>query len=190
MSLDSDEIMVGQNGSISVAAYGTTLPTSINSVIHADFLDLGYLTEDGVTFTDGKTINDVNAWQSFYPLRKIISARESMVKFALEQWNIYTVQLAFGGGSVTEPSTGEYKYVPPSPEEVDYRSMVVDWQDGTTNYRLVIPRGLVTESVETSLVRSEQATLPITFSVLGADAQDAWYFLTDDPGFDTATAAS
>jgi hypothetical protein len=130
------------------------------------------------------------AWQEFYPARKLISAREGMVSFNLLQWNRYTVQLAFGGGTVTEGTSGEYTYSPPSPETIDYRSVVIEWQDGAKDYRLVIPKAMVTENVETNLVRTEAAVLPITLSIVGVSGNDPWYLLTDDPSFDTDTGAS
>lgn len=189
MSLDAAELTVGANGSINIASYGTTLPTDIDEALHADFLELGYVTEDGVTFKDGKTIEGKKAWQSFYDVRKIVTARDAMVKFTLEQWNRFTVILAFGGGAVTDTANG-VKYEPPNPEDIDERSAVIAWTDGDKDYRIVIPKCIVADDVETNLKRTDLALLPITLGVIGVDGFKPWTFLTNDPNWELTGTAS
>lgn len=181
---DADEIVVAGNGSIYVGELGATAPADILDTIDpAEFFELGYANEDGVTFTDGKTIEDINAWQSFYALRRIMTAKEGTLAFNLLQWNGATVRLAFGGGSVTEDQAGAYRFTPPAPGVVDERSMIIAWVDGSKNYRLIVPRGMVTENVETQLTKSAAGELPITFGVNGQEGVDPWYLQTDDPAF-------
>lgn len=186
MTKDPNEIVVGANGSVYVAPVGSTEPATISAALDAAFIELGYTDEDGVTFSDGKTIEDIRVWQSFYPVRKLVTERESSVSFNLMQWNKTTVPLAFGGGAVTEDAVGEYRYTPPAPETLDERAMIVEWLDGLYTYRLVIPRGTVEDAVETELVRTNAAALPITFGVTGVEGNDAWYLLTDDPELNPA----
>lgn len=183
MPNDADEIVVAANGTVRVAPVGSTQPTNPTSAPVAAWVDLGYVTEDGATFTDSKEIEDVLAWQSFYPVRKIVTAKEATLAFSLRQWNEATVKLAFGGGTITNPSLGVWKFVPPDPETLDERALMLDWQDGDKNYRLIFPKGLVTEAVETQLVRTGSAELPITFSAVPATGDDAYILLTDDIAF-------
>lgn len=184
MSNDADEIVIAANGIVRVAPVGTTAPTDPTSAPAAAWRHLGYVTEDGATFTDSKEIEDILAWQSFYPVRKIVTSKDARVSFALRQWNENTIPLAFGGGSVTNPSTGVWRYAPPSPEDIDERALMIDWQDGTKDYRLIIPKGIVTDAVETNLVRTDSAVLPITFAAVPAStSDDPWYLLTNDIAF-------
>lgn len=192
MPKDVDEIVVGANGSIYIAPAGTALPDSISEALGVAFVDLGYVTEDGVSFTDSKTMESVRAWQSFYDLRKIITAKDAVASFSLMQWSGANVALAFGGGDVEEvvaPVTGppaepgEYRYHPPAPEVIDERVLVVEWSDGAKDYRLSFPRGMVTENVETNVTRSAAALLPISFGILGQDGEDPWILDTNDPAF-------
>jgi hypothetical protein len=181
---DADQIVVAANGTVYVAPVGTTQPTDPTSAPAAAWVDLGYITEDGATFTDSKEIEDILAWQSFYPVRKIVTGKEASASFALRQWNENSIPLAFGGGSVTNPSTGVWRYVPPNPEDLDERALMIDWQDGDKNYRLIIPKGLVTEAVETQLVRTGSAELPITFAAVPASTDDdPFVLITDDLAF-------
>lgn len=183
---DVDEIVVGANGTVWAAPVGTAAPADQDAVPGAGWLDLGYTSEDGVTFRDAKTLEAIPVWQLFHPARRIVTERDTNVEFVLRQWGKDQVPFAFGGGEVTTPTAGNFKYTPPAPEEIDERALMVDWQDGTKHYRLVIIRGMVSEGVETNFVRAAAADLPITFSVNGSDVGDPWYLLTDDPAFDPA----
>lgn len=181
---NADAIVVAGNGTVRVAPVGTTEPTTPTAAPSAAWLDLGFVTEDGVTFTDSKDIEDVLAWQSFYPVRKIITGKEATLAFSLREWDERTIPLAFGGGSVTNPSAGVWRYAPPAPGTLDLRAMMIDWQDGSKNYRLIVPRGLVVEEVETNLTRTGSAELPITFSAIPASTSaDPYKLLTDDIAF-------
>jgi hypothetical protein len=183
---DTDQIVVGGNGSVFVAPVGSTEPTSISIALDAAFIDIGYVTEDGATFLDGKTIEDINVWQLFYAARKLITGKEASLAFVLAQWSETVIPLAFGGGITIVDIVGEFSYTPPAPGVLDERAMILEWVDGTKNYRLIIPRGLVTENVETNIVKTGSAELPITFSIVGSAAGIPWYLQTDDPALDPA----
>lgn len=198
MTVDATEVVVGADGRVSVAPVGTAVPTSATASLDAAFIEVGYISEDGVTFKSGADIEDINAWQSFYPIRKLITARSAGVEFVMRQWNGDNILLAFGGGQVVE-SGGTTTYAPPTPSEFDERVMVVEWEDGDNNYRLVIPRGLASGEVETHLVRNAAADLPIAFDVTPSGDADTlsstptapelatqpWYLITDSSEFAT-----
>lgn len=181
---DAAEVVVGANGQVYVSPTDTPGPTDSTGALDADFIELGFVSEDGATVTDSKDVENIGAWQSFYAIRRIITGREFTVAFALRQWNGDTVTLAFGGGEVTENATGEFEYAPPEPETLDERSLVLDWQDGTRNFRLYVPRGIVSDNVETNITRASAADLPINFAALPLDTETAIFSLfTDDPAF-------
>lgn len=185
MAQDSDEVVVGASGDIYVAPVGTALPATPTASLNAAFTDsLGYLTDDGVSWAPNFEVNQIPAWQSFYPIRTIITGRNITVGFSLMQWNTDTVRLAFGGGEVTEPSDNVFKYTPPDASELDERTLVLDWADGDKDYRLVVPKGLVSDLGETNLTRTDAGVLPITFTINAPPAgEDPWFLLTNDPAF-------
>lgn len=290
MANDSGEILVGANGTVWVAETTDAPPTNIGTAmtaVDAGWTELGFLSEDGVTWTDGKTVEGIPVWQSFYDARRIVTARESMVAFVLRQWDAVTIPFAFGGGEITgggataeveavtlesfggvdtfkltwnavestttvtrgtnntaagikaviegiagftadvtvsnvtdggflvtwnDPGTvasvlsvtsgtggvtgdvtvltagsnaagAEYVYTPPEPEELDERSLTVEWQDGDKDYRLYFPRGMVTEAIESKLSRGAAADLPITFAALSDGTDPVFQLFTNDPSF-------
>lgn len=100
MSNDASQIVVGANGTISVAPVGSPLPTDVASPLDGAFAELGFTDDSGVKFTDARTYNPVPAWQSLYPIAQLLQSKESTLAFVLRQWNSANVLLGFGGGAI------------------------------------------------------------------------------------------
>lgn len=182
---NSSEITVGQSGQVYVAPVGTALPTTPTASLNAAFVGLGYLNEDGATVNVNPDFQDFNAWQEFSPVRIDKTAQNAQVSFSLMQWDEDTVPLAFGGGTVTSPSSGVYRYELPTPSTgLDERALILDADDGGEHHRWIFPRVIAVEAVETNYRRSAEALLPITARVLiptGGVAAGA--YLTDSAAF-------
>ena len=103
----------------------------------------------------------------------------------LLQWNAESLKLAFGGGSVatTAGPPAYYTYTPPAPEDIDFRAVVLEWEDGTKDYRLHVPKALVTDTSSITLARSDAAGIPLTLSVIATDGTDPFTIITNDPAF-------
>lgn len=180
---NASETLVGANGYVWVAAIDSPEPTNPTGTPDAAWTELGYLSEDGVTWSVSKTAEDINAWQSFYPIRQVVTATSSTLSMTMRQWNADTLVLALGGGTVTE-NLGIFTYEPPAPGTIDERAVMVDWNDGDRNYRLIVRRAVVSDAVETQLQRGAAADLPVTFTVLGNQTGDSpFILLTDDEAF-------
>lgn len=186
----ASEITVGANGRVLVADYSavSVWPTTVAAALPAQFVEVGFVSEDGVTFTDSKTIADVKAWQAFYPVRKIITEKMSKIEFIMQQYNDNTVKAAFGGGIVAVAS-GVVTYTPPVPGEIAVLAMVLEWTDGTDIYRLVMPRGMVTGEVSSKVTRTDNADLPVSFEAtplssptVGQLGTQPWYLLSNAAG--------
>lgn len=186
MAQDPDEIVVAPAGEIYTAPVGTTEPTDETAALDAAFVELGLCTTDGLTFRDGASQENIFSWQRFQPIRVVLTEKNTQVVFALQQWNRETIVVAFGGGTVTEPTANHYKFEPPDPGDgVAELCIVADWHDGDKDYRLVVPRASLGDTVETQFTRSAEAQLPLTFNVLGPETGAAWYLLTNDPAFES-----
>lgn len=188
MSKDPNEIVVGANGSIYVAPVGTSAPTTVASALNGAFVELGYTSEAGVTLNRSQTITDIRVWQSRYPARRIVEDEVLSASFALRQWNRDTVELALGG-EVASQGGGNFKLTPlPVDDAIDTRILVIEWQDGDDkDYRLVIPRCVVTDTGDITVARTGAADLPVTLSVLAEEGGgDPWTLFTNDPAFATS----
>lgn len=189
MGVDASEVVVGANGRVLVAAADDVsesgMPDDVDSELSGDWTEVGYVSEDGITFKAGQTVDDIPAWQSFYPIRKVVTAKTAGCEFVMRQWNAFNLILAFGGGSIDD-STGDSVYIPAAPGELDERAICIEWVDGEDIYRLVFPRGMVTGEVSSNVVRTKAADLPISFEVTpegeaesGDLSTQPWYLITN-----------
>lgn len=187
MAGDASQIVVAGTGVVSIAPYGTTLPdgtTAVRESLDAAFVDLGFTTEDGVTLADGVSVEDIAAWQSSYPVRRVVSEYTGSVSFDLLQWSadIFAQVLS---GVVTEPVADTVrKFTPTRDGVVSEKSLVIDFDDGTNEYRWVVPKVGLAADIEIPLVRTAASAIPTEWGIVGGDAAGAWFMLTNDNAFD------
>lgn len=184
MAITADEVRVAGAGRVWVAPASSTLPTDSTTALDAAFVDLGYVTEDGVSFSFSRETENLNAWQGD-KLRVLSTEEPAEVSFALMQSNYDILPIALGGGTVTEPvaDSGEFKYTPPAKGTNTERTMVIEFNDGESiHYRYVLPRVQIEGEVSFTLQRGEALTYPLTFGVLDADPK--YEIFTDDPAWD------
>lgn len=187
MAQDATEITVAADGNLHIAPYGTALPadTGTRVALNAAFFDVGYTSEDGMTFSAGAEVEDIRVWQKATPARRIVTGRSLAVSGSLAQWNEETFAVAFGGGEWNTTSAGVYRYDPPGDSDaITEYSAVLDWADGDNEYRLVVRRATLADDVETQLVRNGPALLPISLTALTPDdADNAWFVVTNNANF-------
>lgn len=181
MALDADEIVVAGGGHVYVAPLGTTIPTDATTAWAVGWDELGYMTEDGVTITPGQESTELNAWQSFYPVRRLSTRKTLEASFTMMQWNRETLALAFGGGTFTT-ATGVTTYEPPE-AGADYTVMLgIEAIDGSKITRIIIERGNVSDVGAMPFIRTGAAVIPITFAMLAAEgATNPFTIVSNDP---------
>lgn len=181
---DSDEIAVFANGAVYRAPIGTALPTTAAASLNSEFTHLGYISEEGVTFSPSMDVEMIRAWQSFYPVKRFVTGRDATMSFELLQLNGENLSLAFGGGTFATVSSGQFSYTPPDPDDIDEFILLVQGVAGTDTWRIIFRRAMVTELSEITFARTDAARLPITVGVIADDntSTQPWLMLTDaDP---------
>ncbi|MFF8959111.1 phage tail protein [Streptomyces sp. NPDC014894] len=170
-SNNGKEIRVAGSGKVLFAAAGTPAPADATIAWDAaKWTELGYTTTDGIKFNKKDKIDPVDTWQSVSPARFIYSDRDLTVKFQLLQLNKHTLPFFLGGGAVAAGAVaGEFKYDLANTPGPDERAIGVEFVDGSSRYRFVVPRGQVTETEEISLTRTGAVRLGITFTALAVD---------------------
>ncbi|MFG2138024.1 phage tail protein [Streptomyces sp. NPDC048650] len=170
------EIRVAGTGRILVAALAKPAPADTVAPWDATaWVDLGYTTTDGIKFNKKDKIDPVDTWQSVSPARFIYSDRDLTVKFQLLQMNKDTLPFFMGGDQAT-PLTGtgvapgQFSYSLQANPKQDERQLGIEFVDGTdVTYRIVVPRGQVTETEELGLTRTGAIKLGITFTALAVE---------------------
>lgn len=189
MAKTATNVRVALTGSVLTAPEGTAFPATISEAPDAAFADLGYTTEDGVTFNVERETEDIMGWQAVEPLRTIVTSEPKMASFVLRQLETETWLAAFGG-TITEPdstgSPGEFLWTPPEPGSLLTQALIIEFEDDkagvTVNWRFMFHRALRQGSSEAQLVRSDAVNLPIEYGMLAADP-DTWEVQSDDPDF-------
>lgn len=183
MTLDATEIIAGLGEAIYVGPTSEAYPTGL-AAPSGNWRHLGYVSEDGVTFASQPQFRDQLAWQSLRPIGKKKTGVEETVTFGLMQFNPHTVSFAFGGITFTD-STTFYSGEPPADTAApDYRSIIVDWSDGSNDYRLLFRKVLLTGNVEMALQAASDVVIPVELSILQPDSGKAWTLRTNDANFD------
>lgn len=182
---DATELIAAGSGEVYTAAYGTTLPTTPTATLDPAFHGLGFVTDDGIGRTHTPSITEFMAFQSSRPIRRERDTIEDQFVFTLMQWNEDTLVFAYGGGAITTVSAGIYRYDPPlDTDQLAEVSLVLDVNDGTEHHRIVVPRGNVTEAVESTYQRKATANLPVTFKALEPTSGGGTYYeVTDSDAF-------
>lgn len=185
MAFDSGDIRVAGQANIYLAPLGTAFPAW--DVVPADpWVDLGYVTPDGITATYGREVTEIYAMQSADPVRIISTKTPKTIAFEMMQQGRDQLILAMGGGTyaLEASETDVFRYTPPDASVIDERAMLVQMQDGVHIYRWEYKRVQNREGVEEKLLREDAATFPVTMSILvPTDASAPFHMITNDPAY-------
>lgn len=183
MAIDGSEVRVAGAGHVYVAPKGTALPTDL-SALDSKYVDLGYVTEDGVAFSFGREVEDLNAWQGD-KIRTLSTKEPATVAFALMQTNATIMTVAYGGGEITEQGTAPnktYTFTPPKSGTNTERILVIEFSDGADiTYRYVIPRSQIEGNVDYTLTRAGALTYPLTMGILDNGDAAKFTIISNDP---------
>jgi hypothetical protein len=187
MGADQSRIMVPQMARVWLAAVGTTAPTDATTAMGTGWFDVGYFTPDSLNWGSAADFQEVRSHQANYPTRQFQTSDSANVAVDLQEWSADNFKAVYGGGTVTSPSAGVYKFVPPKVGARDEVAVCVELQDNTKKYRRIAPRAIQVEGVEQSFARTSESILPLRLSVLGSDVADPWYDLSNDPAMAPGT---
>jgi hypothetical protein len=185
MALDTDNVRVGLTGRLYVAPIGTTAPTDTTTAWAAGWLDMGYLSEDGVEMTYSTETDDINAWQSLSPVRRILTSVDMTLQFTAIEMKRDTVLLYFPSASISTSGSVHTLAIPSAPDP-DERAIGLEWTDGPITNRLVIPRGEVTDRGSITTSRGGAVGLQMTVSAYATSAPEIASWMSDDPSWAAA----
>lgn len=144
MAQTIDEVRVGVDGVVSSAPKGTTAPTAVDSALGAGWVDLGYVSEDGVTESNATTTEKVRAWQRNAVVRTLITEGETTFACTLLQTNADTLK-EYYGLETADINTTSGSFVSSATVDRPHRSYVIDVIDGDELIRKYLPDGQITE---------------------------------------------
>lgn len=189
MALDAARVLVGTadqtnaTGAIFSAPLGTTVPTNATATLDAAFVDSGYVSEDGLSFTPEISTTDINEWNGSL-VRRIKETFNGTLSWAHLETNEQSLKNAFGEDAVTATaatqSHGNQLSVAIAGDLPAAKAWVFKLKDGDNRMLIVVPNGQVTGVEEVSFTSSDAITWGVTLSAYPDSAGNSIYIYTDD----------
>lgn len=153
-------------GAVYRAPSGTALPTDASTALAAAYLDMGYISEDGVTNNNSADSENVKAWGGAVVLTTPGEKADEWTMTFIESLNQNVLKAVYGESNVTVASDGKITVTAnsDSPEEAVY---VVDMiLKGGALKRVVIPNGSLSALGEIVYKDDEPVGYEVTLSAL------------------------
>ena len=161
-------------GSIFVAPAGTTLPTDATTALDAAFKNAGYISEDGVTNNNSKSIEKIKAWGGAVVMTYSNEHCDSFKFTVIETTNTDTLKLVYGDDNVT--ATSSLISVAANGKDPDDLSIVIELvlRNGKAK-RIVIPLCNVSEVGEITYDDTDAVGYETTVTALEDSAGNTHY---------------
>jgi len=113
MARDATQVRDFSEGYVFFAPLGTTLPTSINSILAlvetpGSWTSVGYISEDGLTMTPERSVDDIKAWANRATVRTVQTAYDFKFSFSMLETNADSIELWQGDPDGIVSTTPEH----------------------------------------------------------------------------------
>lgn len=160
------------SGAIYVAPKGTTLPTDASTALDKAFLELGYVSEDGVENENKPSTDNIKDW-SGSTIALLNKEKEDTWAFTLcEALNVNVLKTVFGSANVSGTlDTGIT--VKANNADQEHNVYVIDMilSDDYLK-RIVVPNGVISSLEKISYQASKLITYGITVTAMQGDDGD------------------
>lgn len=164
---DATKVSVGKpkvGGAIHWAPLGSTLPTSATASLDAAFVELGYVSEDGLTNNNSPESDTVKAWGGDTVLNLQTDRPDTFALTLLESLNEDVLKTIYGTSNVTKDESGNIT-VKATAEEMTSGCWVFDMiVKGGRAKRIVVPNGTISELGEITYKDDEAVGYNITIT--------------------------
>lgn len=166
---NTQNVSVGKGvvgGYLYAAPASTTAPTDYSTALAVAFVNLGYVTDDGATFStdaESNTFKDLNGTD----ILTSAGGRTRTLNVQLAEVKADTLKEVFGQSAVTVSAGGDIT-VAHSNSDMPHRMLVMELvlRDGR-KWRRVIKDAQVTEWGDLTVLYSDLVTFDITFTLNG-----------------------
>lgn len=169
MSTDATKVTAGKpmvGGAVHWAPLGTALPLNATATLAAAYVDMGYISEDGVTNSNEREAEEIKAWGGETVLTTQTDKTDTFGLTFIESMNIDVLKRVYGAANVTgDLETGIE--VKSNAKELEAGVWVIDMVlTGNCLKRIVIPNGKISEIGEISYTDSDVTGFECTITAL------------------------
>ena len=176
--LDSEKVRVALSGAVSVGPLGSPAPTSAASPIPPAYVDVGYISSDGIEESYDEDTQEIVAWQGAAVVRKSIKQSTAELKLTMIETSGVTLELYHKGSHVVSDGAGGWRLDVRGPN-ADPRSFIIDVIDGTKLIRIYVPNGEVTERGAAKYINDDAVGYEVTITCYPVDDVVMTKFSTD-----------
>jgi hypothetical protein len=161
MALDSTKVRAAVSGAVSVGPTTAAAPTGTGGTL-TGFVDLGYISDAGVTESRSRDTNDIRAWQGGALVRTLVTSGTLTYQFVMIETKLDTVKLFYGATVTSTVTDGNFVIIPTATG--GRQSFVVDVVDGAELIRTYLPQAEVSEVGDRVYVNSEAIGYEVTIT--------------------------
>lgn len=172
---DSANVSVGKGvagGYMFVAPAGTTLPEDNKTELDAKFVNMGYLGEDGISFSDSSS-NDKFVDMNGDPIDTTAGEVEKSFTVKFNEVKKDTWAIVYGAKNVRDAS-GVLEITDNGPSEEEHVAVFELLLKNGRKWRRIVPRCKLGETGDWSVVYSELVAREVTFTAL-KDGEKGYY---------------
>lgn len=192
MALNADNVIVALTGAALTAPKGTTAPTNTTAAWGVGWVDLGYISEDGITETPNDETNAIPAWQNGDTVREDITGSKTTYQFTVIECTRTALELYYPGSLVEgwdADGHGAASMEVRSPR-LQRRAFGFDVIDGDRIIRWVVPDGSVSERGELVYKNGDPIGFDLTITAYpDSDGVHTVRFFSDLAGLPTTDPA-
>lgn len=167
MATTATNVTVGKpkvGGAVHWAPLGTSLPTSATAALNAAFVDLGYVSEDGLTNNNSPESDTVKAWGGDTVLNMQTDRPDTFALKLIEAMNEDVLKTIYGSSNVTADGDGNLT-VKATAQDMISGAWVFDMVlKGGRAKRIVVPNGTISELGEIVYKDDEAVGYDITIT--------------------------
>ena len=164
---DATKVTVGKpkvGGAIHWAPIGSTLPTSATASLDAAFVELGYVSEDGLTNNNSPESDTVKAWGGDTVLNLQTDRPDTFAFTLIEALNEDVLKTVYGSSNVTKDGSGNLT-VKATAQDMPSGAWVFDMiMKGGRAKRIVVPNGTISELGEITYKDDEAVGYNVTIT--------------------------
>lgn len=174
-------------GGVLVAPLATALPTTAVAAPNVAFVAAGYIGEDGLTETIGRTTEKVKSWGG--DIVRVLQTEMSVTyQFTfLESVNTTVLETVYGDDNVTVTaggvSTGTLRAIEINSAELPHKEFIFEVKDGLARVRIVVPDGQITEVGDITYSDGEVIGYQVTIEAFADASGNQAYKYIDDGVF-------
>lgn len=140
-------VKVATTGRILVAPLGTALPTGSQAAPNVAFQELGWISEAGVSETNGDSTNKIHGWQGGAVIREVQTQHDLTYHFVAVETSPVVLTTYYGNYAAGKV---EINGIQPGAQE-----WIIDAIDGVDMIRVVIPYGQITARGDVTYVNGD-----------------------------------